>query len=123
MHNKGIGAIRAEGSTISFTQLFFFSSRLTVLQLKFNFNCNFRSLNCISAGRTQHLFPYCANTVRWQQPYFKIRNFIKIKTLKMAIEFPPYVQATGILKSALEKIIQAPPPPRFTQDFLSFSFF
>jgi hypothetical protein len=37
----------------------------------------------------------------------------------MAVEFPPYVNATGILNSALRKIIDAPPPPRFTQDFLT----
>lgn len=37
----------------------------------------------------------------------------------MAIEFPPYVNATGILSSVLKKIIDAPPPPRFTQDFLT----
>jgi hypothetical protein len=37
----------------------------------------------------------------------------------MAAEFPPYVQATGILSTALKKIIDAPPPPRFTQDFLT----
>lgn len=37
----------------------------------------------------------------------------------MAVEFPPYVGATGILNSVLKKIIEAPPPPRFTQDFLT----
>src|SRR5215217_1460076 len=37
----------------------------------------------------------------------------------MAVEFPPYVYATGILNSVLKKIIDAPPPPRFTQDFLT----
>jgi len=37
----------------------------------------------------------------------------------MAIEFPPYVNATGILNSVFKKIIEAPPPPRFTQDFLT----
>lgn len=37
----------------------------------------------------------------------------------MAVEFPPYVNATGILTSVLKKIIDAPPPPRFTQDFLT----
>lgn len=37
----------------------------------------------------------------------------------MATEFPPYVAATGILNSVLKKIIDAPPPPRFTQDFLT----
>ena len=37
----------------------------------------------------------------------------------MAVEFPPYVNATGVLNSVLKKIIDAPPPPRFTQDFLT----
>lgn len=37
----------------------------------------------------------------------------------MAIETPPYVGATGILNSVLKKIIEAQPPPRFTQDFLT----
>jgi hypothetical protein len=37
----------------------------------------------------------------------------------MAAEFPPYVGATGILNSVLKKIVEAPPPPRFTQDFLT----
>lgn len=37
----------------------------------------------------------------------------------MAIEFPPYVNATGILNSVLKKMVEAPPPPRFTQDFLT----
>jgi hypothetical protein len=37
----------------------------------------------------------------------------------MAIEFPPYVGATGILNTVLKKIVDAPPPPRFTQDFLT----
>lgn len=37
----------------------------------------------------------------------------------MAVEFPPYVASTGILNSVLKKIIDAPPPPRFTQDFLT----
>ena len=36
----------------------------------------------------------------------------------MAVEFPPYVNATGVLNSVLKKIGEAPPPPRFTQDFL-----
>ena len=34
-------------------------------------------------------------------------------------EYPPYVGATGILNSVFKKIIDAPPPPRFTQDFLT----
>jgi hypothetical protein len=34
-------------------------------------------------------------------------------------EYPPYVGATGVLNSVLKKIIEAPPPPRFTQDFLT----
>jgi len=37
----------------------------------------------------------------------------------MAVEFPPYVNATGILNSIFKKIVEAPPPPRFTQDFLT----
>lgn len=37
----------------------------------------------------------------------------------MAVEFPPYVNATGVLSSVFKKIIEAPPPPRFTQDFLT----
>lgn len=37
----------------------------------------------------------------------------------MAVEFPPYVSATGILNSIFKKIVEAPPPPRFTQDFLT----
>ena len=37
----------------------------------------------------------------------------------MAVEFPPYVNATGILNSVFKKIIEAPPPSRFTQDFLT----
>ncbi|HEX7415321.1 MAG TPA: DUF5343 domain-containing protein [Bacteroidia bacterium] len=37
----------------------------------------------------------------------------------MAIETPPYVGATGILNSVLKKIIEAQPPTRFTQDFLT----
>ena len=37
----------------------------------------------------------------------------------MAVEFPPYVGATGILNSVFKKIIDAPPPPRFTQDYLT----
>ena len=37
----------------------------------------------------------------------------------MAVEFPPYVAATGVLNSVLKKMIEAPPPPRFTQDFLT----
>jgi hypothetical protein len=37
----------------------------------------------------------------------------------MAVEFPPYVNATGILNSVLKKIVDATPPPRFTQDFLT----
>ncbi|MBU2447519.1 MAG: DUF5343 domain-containing protein [Bacteroidetes bacterium] len=37
----------------------------------------------------------------------------------MAKEFPPYVGATGILNSVLKKMIEAPPPSRFTQDFLT----
>ena len=66
-HNKGIGAIRADRSILSIFSLLFFSFRLTVFQLKLNFNCKFRSLICSSTGRTQHLFPSCANTVRWLQ--------------------------------------------------------
>jgi hypothetical protein len=45
--------------------------------------------------------------------------YYKPKNKTMAVEFPPYVQSTGILNSVLQKIIQAPPPPRFTQDFLT----
>lgn len=37
----------------------------------------------------------------------------------MAVEFPPYVNATGILNSVFKKIVEATPPPRFTQDFLT----
>jgi hypothetical protein len=37
----------------------------------------------------------------------------------MAVEFPPYVNTTGILNSVFKKIVEATPPPRFTQDFLS----
>jgi len=37
----------------------------------------------------------------------------------MAKEFPPYVNATGILLQVFKKIKDAPPPPRFTQDFLT----
>lgn len=36
----------------------------------------------------------------------------------MANELPPYVNATGVLQNVLSKIKEAPPPPRFTQDFL-----
>jgi hypothetical protein len=37
----------------------------------------------------------------------------------MAVEFPPYVNATGILNSVFKKIVEATPPTRFTQDFLT----
>ena len=37
----------------------------------------------------------------------------------MAKEFPPYVNATGILQQVFKKIKEAPPPQRFTQDFLT----
>lgn len=37
----------------------------------------------------------------------------------MQKELPPYVNATGILKSVLEKIKEAAVPPRFTHDFLT----
>lgn len=36
----------------------------------------------------------------------------------MTKDLPPYVMATGTLKSVLEKIKKAAVPPRFTQDFL-----
>ncbi|MFA6126604.1 MAG: DUF5343 domain-containing protein [Bacteroidales bacterium] len=36
----------------------------------------------------------------------------------MAKELPPYVNATGTLKSVFEKIKDAATPPRFTQDYL-----
>lgn len=36
----------------------------------------------------------------------------------MAKELPPYVGATGLLQELFKKIQEAPPPPRFTQDFL-----
>lgn len=37
----------------------------------------------------------------------------------MANEFPPYMNATGILQRVLKKAQVAPPPSRFTQDFLT----
>ena len=52
-HRSGIGAMRADGSIFSIFSLLFFGFRLTVLQLKFYFNCNFRSLNCSIIGQTQ----------------------------------------------------------------------
>lgn len=36
----------------------------------------------------------------------------------MAKELPPYVGATGLLQELFKKIQEAPPPARFTQDFL-----
>lgn len=36
----------------------------------------------------------------------------------MAKELPPYVGATGLLQELLKKIQEAPPPARFTSDFL-----
>jgi len=36
----------------------------------------------------------------------------------MAKELPPYVGATGLLQELFKKIQQAPPPTRFSQDFL-----
>lgn len=36
----------------------------------------------------------------------------------MAKELPPYVGATGLLQELFKKIQEAPPPSRFTQDFL-----
>ena len=61
MHNISIGAIQADGSAIGSISLSFFSSRLTVLQLKFFFNCKFRLLIYISIQRTQLLSLSCAN--------------------------------------------------------------
>lgn len=44
---------------------------------------------------------------------------ILIKTfIIMAKELPPYVGATGLLQELFKKIQEAPPPARFTQDFL-----
>lgn len=36
----------------------------------------------------------------------------------MSKVLPPYVSATGLLKDLFDKIRQAPPPPRFSQDYL-----
>ncbi len=36
----------------------------------------------------------------------------------MAKELPPYTSSTGILKELFKKIQEAPPPPRFSQDYL-----
>ena len=36
----------------------------------------------------------------------------------MAKEFPPYISSTGLLQDLLVKIKEAPPPPRFSQDYL-----
>lgn len=36
----------------------------------------------------------------------------------MAKELPPYVSSTGLLQELLKKIQEAPPPPRFNQDYL-----
>src|SRR5688572_23947667 len=36
----------------------------------------------------------------------------------MAKEFPPYTSSTGLLKQLFQKIKEATPPPRFSQDFL-----
>lgn len=36
----------------------------------------------------------------------------------MAKELPPYTSSTGLLKDLLKKIQEAPPPPRFSQDYL-----
>ncbi|KGO85349.1 hypothetical protein Q765_16520 [Flavobacterium rivuli WB 3.3-2 = DSM 21788] len=36
----------------------------------------------------------------------------------MAKELPPYVSATGLLQELFKKIQEAPPPSRFSQDFL-----
>ncbi len=36
----------------------------------------------------------------------------------MAKELPPYTSSTGLLKDLFKKIQEAPPPPRFSQDYL-----
>lgn len=36
----------------------------------------------------------------------------------MAKELPPYVSSTGLLQELLKKIQEAPPPPRFSGDYL-----
>lgn len=36
----------------------------------------------------------------------------------MAKELPPYTSSTGIFKELFRKIQEAPPPPRFSQDYL-----
>lgn len=36
----------------------------------------------------------------------------------MAKDLPPYTSSTGLLKDLFKKIQEAPPPPRFSQDFL-----
>jgi hypothetical protein len=36
----------------------------------------------------------------------------------MAKEFPPYTSSTGLFKQLFQKIKEATPPPRFSQDFL-----
>jgi hypothetical protein len=36
----------------------------------------------------------------------------------MAKELPPYVNSTGLLQELFKKIQEAPPPSRFSQDFL-----
>ncbi len=36
----------------------------------------------------------------------------------MPAEMPPYVTAPGVLENLLNKLKEAPPPPRFSQDFL-----
>lgn len=36
----------------------------------------------------------------------------------MAKELPPYTSSTGIFKELFKKIQEAPPPPRFSQDYL-----
>ena len=36
----------------------------------------------------------------------------------MAKELPPYVSLTGLLQELLKKIQEAPPPSRFSQDYL-----
>lgn len=36
----------------------------------------------------------------------------------MSKEFPPYVNATGLIQELFKKIQEAPPPARFSQDFL-----